>query len=117
MNSLQQLGYFAFQFIQRNKGLFAVVAANDDALVLFDVLWTDLQTQRNTLHLILTEFPTRTLVCKVGFYSCNFFKSFCNFLSLFDYAFFMHSYRNNHNLCRCNTRRNNKTAVVTVNHY
>ena len=40
VDSLQQLGYLAFQLVQRNKGLFTVVAADNDALVLFDVLWT-----------------------------------------------------------------------------
>ena len=38
VDSLQQLGYLAFQLVQRNKGLFTVVAADNDALVLFDVL-------------------------------------------------------------------------------
>ena len=66
MNSLQQFGYFAFQFVQRNKGLFAVVAANDNALVLFDILWTDLQTKRNTLHLVLSKLPAWRVVGDVN---------------------------------------------------
>ena len=51
-----------FQLVQRDKGLFPVVAAHQHALVLLDVLRADLQAQRNALHLVLGKLPAGGVV-------------------------------------------------------
>ena len=65
MNLLQCLFDLFGDVVKRYEGLFSRYAADKHAGVVFDVTGTDLQTERNTLHLILAKLPSRGVVAVV----------------------------------------------------
>ena len=62
---LQLCGDRSLQLVQRDEDFFAGIAAHQHALVLFQILGADLQTQRHALHLPLGELPARGIVAVV----------------------------------------------------
>ena len=117
LHSFQCFANFSSQFIQCNYLFFSGVTANDYCLTCFNILRTDFHTKRNTTDFLFTELPAGALVGIVYFYFITSFnQAALQFSCFFQYACFMLSDGNNHNLNRCNSGRQYQTAVITVNH-
>ena len=83
----EDLRNFGLQFIKGNEILLTVVAANEDALVVGNVLRTEFQTQRNTLHFILCELPAGRVVGIVDLCADEGVDLVCDFVCLVKNAF------------------------------
>ena len=86
MYSLEQLRDLGLQLIQLDDGLFTVVTAYQNALTGFNIPGTDLQTQRNTLHLILGILPAGGVIRYIGLDTAESRQLLTQFLGLFQNA-------------------------------
>ena len=69
VDSLEQVFDVFAQTLERNKRLFSGVAADYDALILLDVLGTDLNSDGHALHLVLSELPAGSVIAVVELYA------------------------------------------------
>ena len=111
-------GFFncLLQVVQRDKLLFPVITADQNTLVFLDIFWPNLQTQRNTLHLILGKFPSGRIFTVIQFDAEFFLQTVIKLPRFFQYAFLVLGYRYNHNLDRRNFRRKHQAVIVAVHH-
>ena len=117
LDILQQCRNGLFEILELNNGLFAGVAANQYALTLSDIARTNLQTKRNALHLVLGKLPTRGIVAQVDLGTdARCFDLLVQLGCLLLDAFLVSRNRNNNQLGRSDTRRQNQTLVITVRH-
>ena len=117
MNLFELFSNCVFKLIKGNHGLFPVVACNKNALVVFNVARSKLDSYGNALHLIFRVFPAGAVVAVIKLDSdvCSLepcFKLPC----LFKYACLVLSNGNNNRLNGSDRRRKNKTVVVAVGH-
>ena len=108
---------FGSQLIEGNNIFFSCVTTADHSLSVLDILRTTFDTNRNTTHFLLCKFESRTSVCIVHFDTdaCSF-QCCKQFVCFFQNSFFTLLDRDDHCLCRSNSRRQDKSAVVTMNH-
>ena len=85
--------------VDRNEGLLAVVTSYDNALVLSHIARTDLDAERNALHLVLGELPSGALIgiVKLSSDSCSL-KSLVDLRCRLNYALLVLLNGDNNNL-------------------
>ena len=87
MNRGENLLYLFNDIVEGNEELLSAYTAYKNAGIVLDVTGTDLETERNTLHLVLAELPTCGVVAVVELYSELFGEKRFQFVSLFKHAF------------------------------
>ena len=112
----EEIGDLLLEIIERDKELLTGIAAHQHALVLLDILGAELQTDRHTLHLILSELPSRALVGIVELYAELLLELLKELIRLIQNTFLMLGDRDDRDLDRSDLRRQNKTVVVGVYH-
>ena len=106
-----------FQLIEITLYLLTIVTTTEDTLAVLNISGSNLYTNRDSSHLLLRELPARSLVGIVNLNSDSCLtQSLLELIGLIKYSFLLLLDRNNHNLSRCNLRRQHETRVVTVNH-
>ena len=100
-----------------NVFLFTVVTCADNALVVLDILGSELDSYRNALHFVFGELPAGRVVAVIDLYSyaCGF-ELLSDLICHIKNALFVLLDRNDNCLNGCNCRGKNKSAVVAVGH-
>ena len=111
VNLLQSLFNFFNEVVKGYKGLFTRYAADEHAGVVFDITRTNFETERNTLHLVLSKLPTRGVVAVVELDTQSLGKLSFDLGCLFKYALFVLRYGNDNDLNRCYARGENETVA------
>ena len=104
------------QVVQADEGLFAGVAADQDALVLFQVLGAQLQAQGHALHLPLAELPAGGVVAVVQLDAGVLADGGGHLGGLLGYAGLVGRDRHHHHLPGRNGRGQDQAIVVAVGH-
>ena len=112
----EQIGDGLLDIIEGHKELFARIAANQNTLVLLDILGAKLQTNGNALHLILGKLPAGALVGIVELCTELLFELFINRVRLVENALFVLGDRDNGDLDGSDFRRQDKSVVVGMYH-
>ena len=87
------------------------------ALVLLDILGAYLNSERNTLHLVLSKLPAGRVVAVIDLYSdACCLEDICHLVSLVENALLELLDRNDNCLNGCYCGRKNKSVVVAVGH-
>ena len=103
--------------VQRYKALLTVVTCYYYALVLLDILGAYLNSERNTLHLVLSKLPAGRVVAVIDLYSdACCLEDICHLVSLVENALLELLDRNDNCLNGCYCGRKNKSVVVAVGH-
>ena len=116
MDSNEQLFDVFTKSVEGYKRLFASIAADNYALVLFDILRADFNSYGHALHLVLRELPAGSVITVVKLYSKALFELVLKGVSLVEHALLMLGDGDNRNLNGRDLRRQNKSVVVAVNH-
>ena len=113
---LQQAGNLAFEILQLDKGLFAVIATDQHALAGFDILGADLQAKGYALHLILGELPAGAVLGKI--YVCTevLFEALTQGGSGLGNALLMLGDGDDHDLDRSDSGGQHQAVIITVGH-
>ena len=113
----QHLAYLLCQLRQGNYDLLAGIATDNHSLICLDILRSNLDTYRDTLHLLLRELPARALVRIVYLHlKACLQQGGLQLVSLIQNTFLMLGNGDNHHLGRRDPRRQNQSAVIAVNH-
>ena len=114
---LQYLCHLFCQLINICGDLLSRISADNHSHTCLDILRSEFDTNRDTAHFLLREFPSRTLlrIIQLHAQSC-FCKRRFDLICLLKYALLLLTDRDDHDLCRGNPRRKYKSAVVTVYH-
>src|SRR5262249_13441140 len=114
-----------FVYLHRFFRLHWLIALADCGRIVFKIAWTDLETQRYTLLNPLPILNTPAQIASIDFY---FKRSIGKALSPqlereritcfqnLRARIFLRRNRQNHNLCRSDSRRQNQTVVIAVHH-
>ena len=114
---VEQLGYHGGQILKLDDGLFTIVAANQNALAVLDITRTDLETEREALHLVLGKLPTGAVVGDVDLSAnTSLLKHLVQLGCLVDNARLVCCNRDNNQLEGSDLRRQYQTLVVAVGH-
>ena len=107
----------SFKFIEVTLYLLTIITTAEDALAVLNISGSNLNTNRDSSHLLFRELPARSLVGIIYLNpdSC-LTQSLLELIGLIKYSLLLLLDGNNHNLSRCNLRRQHKTGIVTVNH-
>ena len=116
LDGLEKLRELFLDLVERDNDLLAGVAANKDCLVVGKILGTDLDTDRNTAHLLLGELEAGRLVGVVHLDADICRKTVAKSVSGVENAFLLLLDRNDHRLNRCYQRRKHEAGVVAVHH-
>ena len=117
LHCLKNFSKFCCKLVQRNTDLLSCITAYDNCLVILDIFRSDFDTCRDSKDLLSAELPSRCFIRIVNLY----FVSCClqcinKFICLIKNTFFMLGDRDDHCLYRCDSRWNNKSAVISVYH-
>ena len=117
LHGVEQLGDLCGQLGKRNGDFFAVIASYCHAYAVFNIARTDLDTEGNTLHLVLCALPAKAVVAEVDLRTdaCRL-ERIVKLGGLFGDAFLMLSNGNDYDLYGSDARRKNETVVVAVGH-
>ena len=105
LDCLEDLTQFHCDLIHRYHDLLTIITTNNDNLILLNILRSDLDTCRDTKHLLLREFPSRTLLRIINLHSVSGFLKFSKqFICFVKHAFLVLSNRNHTTFNRCKMR-------------
>ena len=108
---------FGRKFFKGNDIFLSCITTADNSLSVLDILRSTFDTNRNSSHFLLCEFESRASVGVVYFDTDASCLECCKqFICFLKNAFFALLDRNDDCLSRSDSRRQDKSAVVTVNH-
>ena len=115
LDLIEELTDFCRYFWDSALNLFSCISSYKYALACLEILRSNLDTYRDSSHLLLCELESGCSVCIVCLYSV-IWKTLCDIVSCVKNALFLLLDRNNNNLDRSDLRRNNESWVVAVYH-
>ena len=117
LDRLKDLTQLCRDLIDRYDDLLSRIAAHDYDLSILDIFRSDLDTRRDTEHLLLAELPPRALlgIIDLRAVACCLqrVKQLIRFVK---YAFFVLRDRDHSHLYRRDPRREHQTTVIAVYH-
>ena len=117
LHLLQHLPCYLRQLSESYNSLLTGVAAYQNALTGLDILRSDLNTQRDSAHLLLAELPARALVGIIYLYlEACLLQLAAQLLGLLQNAFLVLGDRDDHDLRGRDAGRQYQAAVVAVYH-
>ena len=117
LHQLQLLRHGCFQLLQLDHGLFAVVAAHQDTLIVLQISGTALHPQRHALHLILGTLPAHGVVGVIQLHpETGVYQPLLELGSCFQNAGLMLGNGQDNHLDGGDLRGQNQAVVVAVGH-
>ena len=117
LHGVEQLRNLFGQLRERNGGLLAVIAPYCHAHAVFNVTRAELDTQGNSLHLVLRTLPAKAVVAEVYLNTdAGCLESFIQLGCLFGDALLVLRDGNDDDLYRSYARGQNETVIITVGH-
>ena len=116
VNGCERLSDLLYDIVKRYYRLLTAYAADEHAAVVLDVARTELQTERNTLHLVLAELPARGVVAVIKLNAVKLGKLSRYLRCLLKNSLLMLSNGDKSHLNGGYLRRQDKSVIVSVSH-
>ena len=116
MNALESCFNRLLDSVEGNEGLCTAYSRNENAGVVFDVARTDLDTERNALHLVLRILPSGGVITVVNLYAEFCGKLVAQSVSGVKNAFLVLCNGTDDDLCGSDRGGENESVIVAVSH-